>query len=67
MTIARQALFVIGLLVALLGLIWIGQGSGMFPYPESSFMINQTPWIWRGAVALVAGLVVAFFARRRVR
>ncbi|MBY5348900.1 hypothetical protein HFO96_16425 [Rhizobium leguminosarum] len=33
---------VVGLLMILLGLIWIAQGSGYFPYPASSFMINQS-------------------------
>ena len=67
MVFARLALTVVGVLVALIGLIWIGQGSGYFPYPASSFMINQTPWMLRGAIALVVGLVVVWAARRFVR
>lgn len=67
MVFARLALTVVGVLVALIGLIWIGQGSGYFPYPASSFMINQTPWMLRGAIALVVGLVVIWAARRFVR
>ena len=50
MGILRNSLLVAGVLATLLGLIWIGQGSGYFPYPASSFMINQSPWIWRGAI-----------------
>ena len=64
MTLAGRALLIIGLLIALLGLIWIGQGTGIFPYPASSFMINQTPWVWRGAIALVGGLIIAGLAGR---
>ena len=67
MVFARLALTVVGVLVALIGLIWIGQGSGYFPYPASSFMINQTPWMLRGAIALVVGFVVIWAARRFVR
>ncbi len=67
MNLARRALPIIGLLIALLGLIWMGQGSGIFPYPASSFMINQSPWIWRGAIALVVGLAIAWGARRLPR
>lgn len=67
MTYARRGLRIIGLVVALLGLVWIGQGTGLFPYPASSFMINQTPWIWRGAMLLVFGLVVLWASRRFVR
>lgn len=64
MAIVRTALTVIGALAALMGLVWIGQGTGIFPYPASSFMINQSPWILRGAVLMVVGLVVIWASRR---
>jgi hypothetical protein len=53
-----------GILAVLTGLIWIGQGTGYFPYPSSSFMINQTPWVYRGLVAAVAGLISVAVSRR---
>ncbi|EJL54912.1 hypothetical protein PMI09_02229 [Rhizobium sp. CF122] len=49
--------FVAGLLI-LIGVVWMGQGSGYFPYPEESFMINQTPWVYWGALAAIVGIVV---------
>ncbi|XUY27555.1 hypothetical protein RMR21_004125 [Agrobacterium sp. rho-8.1] len=67
MQILRIVLTIIGALVALIGLVWIGQGSGYFPYPASSFMINQSPWMLRGALVLVAGLVVIWASRRFIR
>ncbi len=67
MGLLRIALSIIGVLAALMGLLWIGQGTGIFPYPASSFMISQTPWIWRGAVLLVVGLVIVWAARRFIR
>lgn len=67
MALLKIALIVIGALLTLIGLIWIGQGSGYFPYPASSFMINQTPWLLRGVLAAVAGIVVIWAARRFVR
>jgi len=63
--IAKTILLVIGILALLMGGLWMGQGSGYIPWPESSFMISQTPWIWRGALLAVAGLVAIFIARRR--
>lgn len=60
----RMVLSIIGGLMVLLGLVWIGQGSGYFPYPASSFMINQTPWIYWGAALVVAGLAVFFIVRK---
>ncbi|EUB95212.1 hypothetical protein PMI07_002990 [Rhizobium sp. CF080] len=67
MTFVRLALTVIGVLMVVTGLIWIGQGSGAFPYPASSFMINQTPWIIRGAGVAIVGLAVIWGARRFLR
>ncbi|CAD7026993.1 membrane protein [Pseudorhizobium endolithicum] len=55
---------VIGTLAILMGLLWMAQGSGIFPYPASSFMIDQSPWILYGAILALAGLVLAWWARR---
>ena len=60
----RISVLVAGVLAAVLGLIWVGQGSGYFPYTASSFMINQTQWIWRGATLAIAGVVAIGGSRR---
>jgi hypothetical protein len=67
MVVARLAVSGLGLLAVLVGLLWIGQGTGLFPYPASSFMINQSPWILRGAVVLLAGLAMLWAGRRFIR
>jgi hypothetical protein len=64
MGILKIALLVVGFLALLVGLIWVGQGTGYFPYPASSFMINQMPWIYRGAVLALLGLVAIAVSRR---
>jgi hypothetical protein len=46
----------------LVGVIWIGQGTGYFPYPSSSFMINDVAWAYYGAALAVVGLVVVVVA-----
>ncbi|RFB84688.1 hypothetical protein B5K11_31555 [Rhizobium leguminosarum bv. trifolii] len=56
--------YITGLLMILLGLIWIGQGSGYFPYPASSFMIAQTIWILWGALLAAAGIAVMIIVSR---
>ena len=38
----QTLLTIIGVILLLMGLVFIGQGSGYFPYPASSFMISQT-------------------------
>ena len=61
----RLGLLVIGVIAALIGLVWIGQGTGYFPYPAHSFMVRQTPWAWYGAAVMVTGLIAIWFSRRR--
>ena len=65
MKLAEPILFFAGVFVALIGLIWVGQGTGYFPYPASSFMIDQRPWAYYGLIAMAAGLVAMYMARRR--
>jgi hypothetical protein len=65
MKIAKPTLFFAGIFVALVGLIWVGQGTGYFPYPASSFMIDQRPWAYYGLAMFLAGLAMMFFSRRR--
>ena len=63
----RIGLHVLAALLILLGFVWMGQGSGHFPYPASSFMIDQSPWIAYGAGLAVVGLVLIAIARRSGR
>lgn len=67
MQVLRISLTVLGVLLTFIGLVWIGQGSGYFPYPASSFMINQSPWMLRGAIVAVIGLATIFASRRLIR
>ena len=64
MRIAKVGLLILSVLAALVGLIWMGQASGIFRYPATSFMIDQTPWILRGAVLAVAGVIGVWVSRR---
>lgn len=60
------ALRTIGVVGLAAGALFMAQGSGLFPYPRASFMVDQRPWIWRGA--LIAGLgAVALYAAGRAR
>jgi len=63
----RRTLSLVGVIALLMGLLWIGQGSGYFPYPASSFMIDQSPWIAYGAGLALVGLVLIAIARRTAR
>jgi len=60
----RTAVLWIGIVAILIGLVWIGQGTGYFPYPSSSFMINDMAWAYYGIALAVLGLVAALVASR---
>jgi hypothetical protein len=60
----KTALLVVGILAVLVGLIWVGQGTGYFPYPAESFMINQMPWVYWGAGLAALGLIAVLVSRR---
>jgi hypothetical protein len=47
-----------GVAAILVGLLWIGQGTGFVDWPASSFMIDQRPWALRGALLTVIGVVL---------
>jgi len=64
MKIARIVLFVLSVLVVLVGLIWAGQGAGYIRYPENSFMIDQSPWILRGGLVALCGVIGVWLSRR---
>ena len=57
----------VGIIVLIMGLVFIGQGSGYFPYPASSFMVDNDRWIYYGAAIVVAGLFVIVMTRRLSR
>jgi uncharacterized membrane protein len=60
----RQLLLVAGILALAIGLLWIGQGTGVIKWPESSFMISQIQWAWYGAALAVIGLILIWRGRR---
>jgi hypothetical protein len=61
----KTASLIFGLLALLVGLLWVGQGMGLVHWPASSFMIDQRPWVIRGAILALVGLGVILLSRRR--
>lgn len=53
---------VVGVLLVLLGSIWVLQGINVLP---GSFMSGQMRWAVRGAILLVIGVVTLVWANRR--
>jgi uncharacterized membrane protein len=60
----RKALLIVGFLALAVGLLWIGQGTGVIKWPESSFMISQIQWAYYGTALAVVGLILVWRGRR---
>jgi hypothetical protein len=60
----RKWLLVAGFLALAIGLLWIGQGTGMIAWPASSFMISQSQWAWYGAALAALGGILIWRGKR---
>ena len=63
----KTVLLIVGVAAMLMGLLWIGQGTGMVHWPASSFMIDQRPWVMRGGILAAVGMVLVLIATTRKR
>lgn len=61
----RLLVLIVGIVALFMGLLWVGQGAGLIHWPASSFMIDQRPWITRGSILAVAGLIMIGISRLR--
>lgn len=60
----QLALLISGIVLVVVGAVWVGQGTGYFPYPASSFMIDDSKWAYAGAAILALGLLFIASSRR---
>jgi uncharacterized membrane protein len=60
----RKLLLVLGFIALAIGLLWIGQGTGVVKWPESSFMISQIQWAGYGAALGALGLILIWQSKR---
>ena len=56
---------IVGVLAVLMGLLWIGQGSGLVHWPASSFMLDQRIWAFWGVLLATVGAGLLVLSRRR--
>src|ERR1700732_98474 len=61
----KTAFLILGILALLMGLLWIGQGTGTINWPQSSFMIKQIQWAGYGAALAALGLVLIWQSERQ--
>lgn len=55
---------IIGIVLLLLGALWIGQGSNLI---GGSFMSGQNQWLYIGIVVAIIGAVLLYLAHGRRR
>jgi hypothetical protein len=60
----KLALTILGVLLIIAGLIWIGQGIGIIP---GSFMTGDIKWAIIGAGCVVAGGLFLHFGYRKAK
>ena len=54
----RRAFLLAGFLALAVGLLWVGQGTGVIKWPASSFMISEIQWAGYGALLAAVGLIL---------
>jgi uncharacterized membrane protein len=60
----RKLLLVLGFIALAIGLLWIGQGTGVVKWPASSFMISQIQWAGYGVALGALGLILIWQSKR---
>lgn len=55
---------IIGVVLLLLGALWIGQGANII---GGSFMSGQSQWLYIGIVVAIIGVALLYFAHGRRR
>jgi hypothetical protein len=60
----RRILLIVGLIALAIGLLWIGQGTGVIAWPKTSFMINEIQWAGYGVVLAAVGLILIWQSQR---
>ncbi len=58
----KRSLQILSILIALIGLVWFGQGIGMI---HGSMMTDDSKWAVIGAIMVVVGIGTFWFARKR--
>jgi hypothetical protein len=60
----KTAQLVIGILLLVYGLHWIGQGTGLVPWPANTVMDYNMTFTWRGLALSAAAGGLIWYSRR---
>jgi hypothetical protein len=59
----RTLLRIFGMLLLVLGLLFMAQGSGYLPWPAESFMVADRNWVFYGSAIAAVGFLVIIASR----
>ena len=65
MKFLKMLLTILGVLMVLMGGLWIGQGLNIIKWPETSFMIGVPQWSWNGMGLALVGIALIWWSRRK--
>jgi uncharacterized membrane protein len=65
MKFVKILLTILGVLMVMMGCLWIGQGLNIIKWPETSFMIGVPMWSWNGMFLAIAGAALIWWSRRK--
>ena len=65
MIVLRGLLLIVGILAVAMGLLWVGQGTGLVMWPASSFMLADAQWAIYGAILAAVGVGLIWLGARR--
>lgn len=54
---------ILGILLLVLGLLFMAQGAGYVRWPSGSFMIGARTWVFYGSAIAAIGFLVIFASR----
>ena len=60
----KTALLVVGVVLLVYGLHWIGQGTGWLPWPARTIMDYNMAFTWYGLMLTGIAIVMIWFSRR---
>lgn len=64
MKIVKGLAMGLGVVMILIGGLWIGQGLNIIRWPADSFMIGVPQWSWNGTGVVVVGALLLWWSRR---
>ena len=59
----RALLLALGVMLSLIGALWVLQGLGIVQWPEDSFMVAERQWAVTGAMTMATGVALIVVRR----